>query len=291
MRKRTGWITKSTSAAVVAGGVMFSSVVGIASVESGSGAPVSSSLAEGGTRWAGNPTDGPATPTRVVVELVRPTIALYGDSRAWEAHDYFVWFAVERGWEPEVHVFGGTAPCDWSDELATDLVDPPDLVVVAFSGNSLTDCMVDPTTGEHFEGTRHTEKYRADVGWFAESAAAAGSRVAIVAPPVSASGGGAKFHAVYQEIARATGGEFVDGGATIAPAGVHTPTMPCFLDEHASLGCTDGRIRVRAADGGHFCPTDPVAVNGVTPTCPVYASGARRYAEHLLSAIEQGTSL
>jgi len=225
---------------------------------------------------AGAPTDGASRPR---------TLALYGDSLAVEARSYVRAEAEARGWEVTFRVHGGTAPCDWGEVLAADLVDRPAVVVVAFSGNALTPCMRDPDTGAGFAGARHREVYRDDVAGMAESIGAAGSRATLVTPPVSSSGGGAELHAVFSQVASATGAELVDGGATIAPGGIYTETMPCLPDEGAAAGCVDGRIRVRAADGAHFCPDDHDAVDGVTPGCRTYASGARRYAELLLSPV------
>lgn len=211
-------------------------------------------------------------------------VVLYGDSLAYSARDYFSFTTSSRGWAPVVRTFGGTAPCDWMPQLETDLALRPAYVVFAFSGNSMTPCMVDPATGAQLAGPAVVDKYRADVTAMVALASAGGARPVVVGTPVAASGGGAALAVMDQQIVDATPGAlYVDGGETIAPGGVYVPAMPCRSDEGAELGCVDGMIRVRNDDGVHFCPDDPVSMEGRGVECPVYASGARRYGELLAS--------
>ena len=42
---------------------------------------------------------------------------------------------------------------------------------------------------------------------------------------------------------------------------------------------------VHAPDGGHFCPGAPDATRGVTETCPVWSSGAYRYANTMAAPV------
>ncbi|HEY6530861.1 MAG TPA: hypothetical protein VIY72_01060, partial [Acidimicrobiales bacterium] len=100
----------------------------------------------------GSGAPGLLAPTTEVVGR-SPAVTLYGDSLVVEAERYIVEAASALGWEPVVRAYGGTAPCDWSDELPFDLATTePAIVVVAFSGNALTPCMTDPTTGKGFVG-------------------------------------------------------------------------------------------------------------------------------------------
>ena len=68
---------------------------------------------------------------------------------------------------------------------------------------------------------------------------------------------------------------YIDAGAAVlTPDGRYTPQLPCLDSETTADGCTNGQIIVRAPDGIHFCPT----VSGGTQPCPVYSSGAHRFA-------------
>jgi hypothetical protein len=80
-----------------------------------------------------------ATPA-LTAPIARPLVILYGDSLAWEAEDSFVGaFAGQRGVEVLTRTHGGTAICDWLDEMQDDAARlAPGAVVLEFSGNNLT---------------------------------------------------------------------------------------------------------------------------------------------------------
>ena len=67
------------------------------------------------------------------------------------------------------------------------------------------------------------------------------------------------------------------GSPSPAPTAAGPKTMPCLPFETAAMGCSSGRIVVRAPDHAHFCPTsdDP---------CSVWSSGAWRYASAINDA-------
>ena len=68
--------------------------------------------------------------------------------------------------------------------------------------------------------------------------------------------------------------EYVDAGRAVVEGDRFTATLPCLPSEGPAEGCVDGRIRVRALDGVHFCP---VREGPGTDHCPVYSSGAVRF--------------
>src|SRR5438270_13427366 len=74
----------------------------------------------------------------------QPKVVLFGDSLAWEAQDYFRFFAGTHGLDARTYVAGGTAVCDFFPEMQAEAATHPDVVVVAFSGNSITPCMTGP---------------------------------------------------------------------------------------------------------------------------------------------------
>lgn len=181
--------------------------------------------------------------------------------------------------------FGGTAPCDW---LGSDLyADRHRIVVVSFTGNSLTSCMAGGEEG-HLHGQALIDKYRTDLTALVSEIQAEGARVVLVGQPPrgpAASNGTvgdlevAGINAIYTELANAAGVSFVDAGAALeAPDGTFAAELPCRPDED-ECGLA-GRNAVRSGDGVHLCP-----VIGPAP-CPVYSSGAFRFADAIANAIE-----
>ena len=75
---------------------------------------------------------------------------------------------------------------------------------------------------------------------------------------------------------------YVDAGAAVeAPGHAYTDTLPCLAHEQCSGPMVNGIATnvVRSADGVHFCPTEEGNDAGVIGGCPVYSSGAYRYAK------------
>jgi hypothetical protein len=82
---------------------------------------------------------------------------------------------------------------------------------------------------------------------------------------------------------RGGGVHYLDAGSSVAPGDTYTRTLPCLDFETSAFGCEDGRIPVRAPDGNHFCP--PGADATLTATCPVWSSGAYRFASAMAQPI------
>src|SRR4029450_3479902 len=55
-----------------------------------------------------------------------------------DAQDYSTWYYGERNYYTEHHEWGGTAPCDYFDQLATFYT--PTVAVLSWVGNMLTAC-------------------------------------------------------------------------------------------------------------------------------------------------------
>ena len=95
---------------------------------------------------------------------------------------------------------------------------------------------------------------------------------------------------LYQEIAAADPAHvtYVDAGTAVElPGHTYTDTLPCLEHESCTGPVVDGVHSnvVRSADGGHFCPTEKVNDSGVIGGCPVYSSGAYRYANAMVNAL------
>jgi hypothetical protein len=219
-----------------------------------------------------------------------PKIAIYGDSLTLQASPYLTAISKAFGLRLVVRAFSGTAPCDFVAVLRKDLTDErPDLVMFAFSGNSVATCMLD-TTGRPLTGDAVIAKYRADTEAAADMTTER-HRPFLVASPPAPRGKMAIWKSLddlYRQIATTHAGvQYVDAGQEIAPGGVFSPTQQCLPYEtripQAERSCSgpDAKIPVRGADGGHFCGnTGPTAA----VLCPTYSSGAMRYAVSLVTA-------
>ncbi|HEY7138369.1 MAG TPA: hypothetical protein VIB48_25155 [Acidimicrobiia bacterium] len=233
------------------------------------------------------PRPAPALAVRVAAPVSTPTrtAILYGDSLSFEIRQQVVFDAALGGIHLEVSAFGGLALCDRLPDMRADLARlHPQVVVLEFAGNSFTPCMRDRTGALLKIGTpAYHDRWRADLATAIRLANAAGARLVWASAPVTGTAAGAANVRWLQAMA----GSVVAGnpGAQVAPAGdavldrgAFSPRLPCLPDEGPAQGCTGGRIVVRAPDGTHFCPIDPRAIRGVVGDCPVYSSGARRFA-------------
>jgi hypothetical protein len=223
------------------------------------------------------------------------TVLLYGDSLASEAEAHLRTALAQAGVVAlEARTRGGSALCDWLDAMRADAVrlpplGPRTLVVVEFSGNALTPC----TTGLDgrslaFHPDALEARYTEDAAEVVAIFSAVGARVLLAGSPPARGADprsepfAARLNRAYADLAdRAPGVDFVDAGAAVLRDGRWTESLPCLPEEP----CTGrpgpgGRPEnvVRAPDGGHFCPGSPPATVGVTVACPVWSSGAYRYA-------------
>jgi hypothetical protein len=190
---------------------------------------------------------------------------------------------------------GGTAICDWLDEMQDDAARlAPGAVVLEFSGNNLTPCMQD-AAGRGLEGDAYWARYRADTEAAIAIFGPTNTRVFLAGAPMSrvqATTGdfhGGLVNAMYAEIAdQHDRTAYVDAGAAVLDHGRWTPTLPCLSTEPC-IGGTDlldrGFNEVRAPDGGHFCPASEDAKRGVVAACPVWSSGAYRYGNAMAAPV------
>ena len=204
-------------------------------------------------------------------------LVLVGDSLA-EATAPVIGY-VTPGKEFVRKFFGGTAPCDWIDD---DLeATPTTVVVITFTGNNMTPCMLDET-GARLVDQPLVDKYRADVGVLIDHATAAGAWVVLVGQPLRHPSFDAELevegiNAAYREYAAARSHvSYVDAGQFVeTPDGQYTDRLACIdLDTDCAA---DGTTVVRG-DGVHFCPIVDVA------PCPVWSSGAVRFGLAIASA-------
>jgi len=207
-------------------------------------------------------------------------VAVYGNSLASEAADPFM-FVLTVGGKAAVtlRVYPGTAICDWFATMRADVAAVrPDVVVMEFSGNSFTTCMLD-SHGQPPVGAALVARYDADANLAMTLWNPTGATVIWTGAPVDRvpSDTAAAITDLYRALpAQWSRTEFVDAGAAVEDNGRFTDTLPCLSWEPCTgpVAVNGTRLNVvRAPDGVHFCP---VTVSGTTP-CPVYSSGAVRF--------------
>jgi hypothetical protein len=207
-------------------------------------------------------------------------VTLYGDSLGVESKDELA-DQLRGAATLTASVQGGAALCDVFAGMKVDLERrKPNVALLQFSGNNITDCTRGPD-GTFLQGDELVAKYANDATLAVAMLREHDVTVYLVGSPITAqSTMAARINAEYQRIAdqweaQGSGVSYIDAGATVlTPDGRFTPQLSCLDTETAADGCTNGHIIVRAPDGLHFCPT----VSGGTQPCPVYSSGAHRFA-------------
>jgi hypothetical protein len=238
-------------------------------------------------RPATAPADGPRHGARILV---------YGDSLTWDARAYLPGIAAAMGVQVEERSFPGVAICDYLPDVRTRVRDHrPDVVVLAFYGNSRTPCMTDGAGG-YRRGRDKAEKYEADATVAARLALRHGADVVLVGAPRSRDQmrdpGWERVRNAYRRVAQRYPERvsFADAGHDIAPGGVYTETQPCLprerdlRDADGARPCRANRIVVRSSDGLHFCPDALDIVDHRAGSCPTYMSGAYRYGATIVSS-------
>jgi hypothetical protein len=204
---------------------------------------------------------------------------LLGDSLAEQAATYLAGLLDGKTLVPRF--FGGTAPCDWRemDLQAT----ATSVVVISFTGNSMTPCMSDGYGGQ-LHGQSLIAKYRVDLTVLLDRVRQVGAVVLLVGQPPHSDAlpGNADLKAInemYAGMAGTNGVSFVDAGAAVEGAGgTYVKTLPCLADE-VECGPAGTNV-VRNDDGVHFCPGPPSP-----DPCGVYSSGAFRFAKSIAAAV------
>ena len=215
-------------------------------------------------------------------------MTIYGDSLVTQAEPYLQAVSRALGLEVEARALGGTAPCDFLQPLQDDLdAHKVDLVVWAFSGNSIGSC-INGADGKPIGGQGLFDKYRADTERAIDAADAAGVPFVLASPPAPHLPGDVweQLDTVYRAVAGAHPTvQYADAGVAISPEGQFVDTQRCLpfeqrIPEDAAKPARPmGRSPSHGSDG-HFCP----APSTTSLECKTYSSGAMRYAINLLQA-------
>jgi hypothetical protein len=227
-----------------------------------------------------------------IAPLARPVVVLYGDSLAWEASDSFNdSFAGHPDVQVHTRTFGGTAICDWLDQMASDAASlTPGIVVIEFSGNSFTPCMHD-ANGTPLTGPAVDERYAVDAASVIATFSPIGTHVVLAGAPVSGSNSAAigRLNSIYSALADDHDSvSYADAGRSVLAGDSYTITLPCLSSEPCDGGYNSDGLPVnvvRSSDGIHFCPVSGEAVQGITDNCPVWSSGAYRYGRALAQPV------
>jgi hypothetical protein len=222
-------------------------------------------------------------------------VSVYGDSLVWEARNALGQLLRASG-PARIESFGGTALCDFSQEIVDNArSEPTRLVVIAFTGNTFTPCM--KREGPSPSVAQWTAMYVADVNEVIGRLHELEVPVLLVGAPPSIDAADVTFwtpiNAAWAGVAaqwRAVGADvsYADTGRVLADAdGQWTATLPCLPTEGPERGCVEGLIPVRSPDRGHFCPQLGTPVNGAIQECAVWSGGAWRYALSIAGAVEQ----
>ena len=218
-----------------------------------------------------------------------PHVALFGDSLSSEAEPYYFSLVRSTG-RTAIDVYasyGGSAICDWLTKMRSVAATYRlNAVELQFSGNALSACM----GGLQPPDPGYYDKYQADAATAVGIFVARGVRVYLVGAPITRAQqqgdpGWQALNQIYLQLAAADPAHvtFVDAGTAVElPGHTYTDTLPCLVVEPCTGRVVDG-VRsnvVRSPDGVHFCP---VARRGTS--CPVYSSGAYRYAAAMAGAL------
>jgi hypothetical protein len=241
------------------------------------------------------------SPTRAVVARETPLrVMLIGDSLASASKDSFAEALTADGNAivDSSMVRGGSAICDWLPSLASTLqAVGPDVAVVELSGNSITPCMSDPATGKHYVGEAWLAKYRTDTAAAMDVFNRFDVTVYWIGAPRTRedTGGQAALNAIYEQAAeRLPSAQYVNAGDAVLDHGKYTDYLPCSAGEPCTgTDPSTGQPanRVRAPDGGHFCPNGAPAFSGVTGPCTVWSSGAWRFGKAMAAPLVEAYGL
>ena len=204
-------------------------------------------------------------------------VVLWGDSLAFESAATFkATVEAQTGATVLTRTWGGTAVCDWFQDMVVQLREwKPTIAVLAFSGNTVSECMQDRDV---------VTAYRQDASEAVLLLTSAGVQVDLVeAPPrpdqeLDADGRTA-LDRIWSDIdAQYPRTRMVPAGIAVTDHRNWTARLPCLPNEACG---PDGTVVVRSPDGVHFCP---VQVPPLTE-CPVYSPGAFRYGTAMALAV------
>lgn len=222
-------------------------------------------------------------------------VTLYGDSLSVEAGLDIDAAALAQGLVISQRTRVATAPCDWFEQMQKDAAapKPPRVVVLAFTGNSIFACM-NGDDERPVAGRAIIDRYAADLAKINDIWEPMGVAVSVLGAPAMADDDRADFNAMLQERSAAFGWHYHDTTVDLSPGQQFVDVLPCAPYESVEDGTCEGPVIddvpmnvVRNPDGVHLCPNGRI---GIDAGCSVYASGAVRWAHHVVDAALVGRS-
>lgn len=222
-----------------------------------------------------------------------PLVLVYGDSLVWEARTYLHNELHDVGHVMDkITALPGEATCDALDIMRDDAARyHPALVIIDFSGNSITPCMKD-ARGNQLEGQAAIDKYREDtitaisIFRYRKDPPQIWLGTAPVTLPETAKNDDfqARMAAMLRSLPPLNSRvRVVDAAQAVLNRGAWTATLPCLPNEPCQWGVDANGYRVnrvRSNDGTHFCPLSYVQ----NQECAMHSSGGLRYALALATA-------
>ena len=226
--------------------------------------------------------------------VAAPTVILYGDSLASESQTFFRDALVGAG-ITDVHTrtFGGTAPCDWLDEMRHDAgALHPRIVVIEFAGNTLTGCMRDANDAQ-LTGPAYYTKYLEDTTEALLLFLPLHTQVYFVGAPLSRHAAethdpdAGRLNTLYAELSAPRFVTYVDAGAAVLDHGAWTSVLPCLRDEPCTGGTHDRDASERRPRPRRYALLSRAARRDTrcSGDCPVWSSGAFRFASAMAKPV------
>jgi hypothetical protein len=240
-----------------------------------------------GSRRSSTSSAGTVTTTPALGHPRGPSrVSVWGDSLSLQAHDALEAQGRAHGLNVAVSAFFGLATCDVARAMMRDIETVPDALVIAFTGNNISPCM--RRHGNQLTGPAYYAAYRRDTDALVAAAVARKIPVIVLGAPAFPSRHNrpdrAELNVVLREVAAAhPGARYVASGPFVSPRGF-TNTLPCLPGESAALGCDNGRIAVRSANGVHFDEPRTVPCPNRADVCR-FTAGGRRFANAVLAGL------
>jgi hypothetical protein len=232
---------------------------------------------------------------RGTARAAEPLVLVYGDSLVYETQPYAEQLLRDVG-HVDYRVMGaaGAATCDWLPGMRADAARlHPAAVVIGFFGNAFSPCMQD-AAGKSVRGDEWLARYRAASLEVLSIFHAPDTTVWFATGPISKWADDAhdpwppRFEAMLREVAASSPrAHVVDSAAAVLWNGHWARWLPCLDGEPCEGGVdTWGRpvnIVRNVFDNTHFCPAPFPRLD----RCPVYSSGAMRFAGGMLVPVLQ----
>ena len=230
------------------------------------------------------------TTTAIAASSHKSRVAVWGDSLTLQAADALRVQGRAHGFDLTVYAFFGLAACDVAPQIFPTLErNPPDALVLAFTGNNFSPCMAQ--NGKPMTGAAYFATYRRDIEHLVDAASAYHIPVLLVGAPTFPAKENhpdrVELNHVYMQIAAARSGvSYASTAPAVSPLGF-AARVACIAGETAAHGCSNGLITVRTGNGIHF--DDPLAV-----ACPSartssdacrYTAGGHRYANAIIAGL------